>query len=278
MDNLYKYDFLPENVFGHSKKVALIRASLDALRTRLGRSLKVLDIGCGNGFAVSRLLAHPQHDVLAIDLHEPCIKYANNHFAAAGLRFACMPAEALKDKDDSFDAIVLADVLEHLQQPEVLLNQVCDLLSPHGRVLISIPNGRGPFELESALSKLPLLGRFLLSTTDLLVAVCNKWLLRGRWTRAAEVSPDDLPYNDGSPHVQFFRWRPFQEMLKRSGLTPLVRRNLSVLSGPFTNYWFTPFAGFCRWNARMADHLPSRMVSAWYMELACAADREVGPV
>ena len=38
------------------------------------------------------------------------------------------------------DAIVLADIIEHLRDPSVLLARVRDALAPDGRVFISVPN------------------------------------------------------------------------------------------------------------------------------------------
>ena len=39
-----------------------------------------------------------------------------------------------------FDAIIFADVLEHLLDPWTILHQVRSVLSPQGRVLLSVPN------------------------------------------------------------------------------------------------------------------------------------------
>src|SRR2546423_11176399 len=40
----------------------------------------------------------------------------------------------------TYDAIVCADVLEHLREPGRILDQLSPLLAPGGRVLLSIPN------------------------------------------------------------------------------------------------------------------------------------------
>lgn len=43
-------------------------------------------------------------------------------------------------KDIRFDAVLFADVLEHLSTPAAVLNQAASLLGPSGRIYVSIPN------------------------------------------------------------------------------------------------------------------------------------------
>ena len=42
--------------------------------------------------------------------------------------------------DGTFDAVLAADVLEHLRAPERLLLQLAPLLRPGGSIIVSIPN------------------------------------------------------------------------------------------------------------------------------------------
>jgi 2-polyprenyl-3-methyl-5-hydroxy-6-metoxy-1,4-benzoquinol methylase len=88
--------------------------------------------------------------------------------------FRCASAETLHDDPSKWDAIVLADVLEHLEDPHAVLSSCNQLLAPGGQVLVAVPNGRGPFELESALARWQRVWATLLWLTDLVVAVLNK--------------------------------------------------------------------------------------------------------
>ena len=53
----------------------------------------------------------------------------------------------------SFDAIVCADVLEHLREPGRLLKQAREWLSPDGRLIASIPNVRHHSVVRSLLAR-----------------------------------------------------------------------------------------------------------------------------
>lgn len=260
----------PENVYGHTKKVCLIRNTLNQLRSRQGRGLRILDVGCGNGSAVTHFLAHPADRVLAIDMHEPSILYAKQHFSRPGLEFKVQRVEKLSEQAQRFDAVIFADILEHVERPGELLQSAHYLLEPGGRILVTIPNGYGPFELESALSQ-HRIGKVLLQLVDLAIAVLNKFILRGFWSNVS--TPPDLPYNLESGHIQFFTQNAFLKIAQNAGLALVSSHNLSWLSGPFTNYFFAPFEAFCRWNSRIADKIPSAWASAWFFEFSANTEK-----
>lgn len=264
----YLYEaLLPENVFGHTKKVMLFREAIERLRAASKkRSLRILDIGCGSGYAVTRFLGKTSDHVMGIDMHPPNIAYAKKHFSHSSLHFSCMNAQALFSNGEVFDIVVMGDVLEHLDDPASILKIAVELLTPDGRLLVTVPNGRGPFEIESALSRVPFLGQGLLKLTDFFVAVLNKTIMKGAWSKVAAVAPKDLPYNIESGHVQLFAKDNMVNLFKGAGMQIASARNISFLSGPFTNYLFSPYEGFCAWNSKVADQLPSWFASAWFFE------------
>ena len=259
-----------ENVYGHSRKARLVLLALARLRGERTQGLDVLDVGCGNGSALTRFLASRGDRVLGIDTHAPSIEYATREFGAEGLAFRQVDCETLLAEARRFDVIVCADVLEHLPRPEAALSCVERLLRPGGRVVVTIPNGFGPFELESWLSRLPALGSASLWVVDHLTAVLNRFVFKGAWT--AVVTPPDLPYNAECGHVQFFTRSALLRMAARCGLTLLRQTGVSWLSGPYTNYLFAPSRLFCHVNAQAGRWLPSWMLSAWFFEFGRPAD------
>lgn len=262
----------PENIFGHTEKLRFFLEALEWLRAERRRGLHILDLGCGNGWAVTRHLAQPEDEVLGIDLHAPSIAYAQRSFARQGLSFRCANAETLHDDPLKWDVIVLADVLEHIDDPHALLSSCSQMLAPGGRVLVAIPNGCGPFELESALARVPILGPALLGLTDIFVAVLNKYFFRGLWTRAIQALPEGIPYNQDSPHVQFKSRRAWLELFSRAGYCTRAERNLAFISGPFSNYLLGASRGVCALNVRISPHLPPALVSNWvFMLESCNA-------
>jgi SAM-dependent methyltransferase len=254
----------PENVFGHTRKVVLFRDACARLRAGRG-PLRILDLGCGSGFAVTRFLGEPGDEVLGLDLYAPNVRYAKEHFERPGLTFECRSAATLADSEQLFDVIVLADVLEHLAEPYSVLRECRRLLAPGGMLLVTVPNGRGPFEIESAVSRIPGLGYLLLKCVTAVAALLNRLgPLSGRWSAEMARAPADLPYNSESGHVQFFSCGALAAALSAAGFRIAESRNLSFLSGPFTNTLLCISARFCRWNTRVADRLPAGVVSGWF--------------
>jgi SAM-dependent methyltransferase len=252
-----------ENVFGHTKKLCLLRESCAALRAARG-TLRILDVGCGSGYAVTRYLGETQDEVLGIDLFEPNIEYANRNFAREGLSFECRTAESLVSSLRTFDVIVLADVLEHLDDPAGVLAECHRLLSPGGLLLVTVPNGYGPFEIESAIARLRWIGPALLTLTAYAVAFLNKYgPLRGKWTEALSEIPEGLPYNAESGHVNFFSAASLGRLLDAAGFAVLARTNLSLVCGPFTNFIFAASRAFCARNVSFAERMPAWSVSSW---------------
>lgn len=114
----------------------------------LGRS--VLGIGAGQG-SVTRHLPGGCERVLATDLSDRCLQ-------ALSERFATEPNVEVREADlrnlrldESFDSIVLINVLDHIHDDEVALRTLSNHLRPGGHCLICVQalNGLyGPFDRD----------------------------------------------------------------------------------------------------------------------------------
>jgi SAM-dependent methyltransferase len=98
---------------------------------------RVLDVGCGTGH-LGALLRSRGHHVTGIELVPEAARQARirlDHVATADIE-----ADGFPFPSASFDAIVFADVLEHLVDPWRVLRAATGLLTPSGVVVASIPN------------------------------------------------------------------------------------------------------------------------------------------
>ncbi|MEM6652742.1 MAG: class I SAM-dependent methyltransferase [Pseudomonadota bacterium] len=110
---------------------------------------RVLDLGCGEGRHVHGLYLLGGLDIVGVDLHQPSLDKA-----AEGMLMLSKPANAdkthvsfqtgdataLQFADDSFDAIICSEVLEHLPDYEAALLEMRRVLKPTGKLCVSVPH------------------------------------------------------------------------------------------------------------------------------------------
>lgn len=95
---------------------------------------KVLDIGCGNG-ALTYDIAKKAGKVVGIDLNEKNIELAKKRFSAPNIKY--IVGNILKElPNESFDIIVLSNVLEHIEKRIEFLNKIKSLAPA---ILIRVP-------------------------------------------------------------------------------------------------------------------------------------------
>ena len=109
-----------------------------ALPLAAGR--RVLDIACGEGYG-SSLLATRAASVLGVDVSADTLAQARRRYGeTANLEYREGRCEAIPCDDASVDLLVSFETLEHIAEPERLLDEARRVLAPGGLALISTPN------------------------------------------------------------------------------------------------------------------------------------------
>jgi glycosyltransferase involved in cell wall biosynthesis len=96
---------------------------------------RVLDLGCADG-SIAAELRRAGHHVVGVDVAATeGVKSRVDEFIQADLD-AGLPPEA----EGPYDAVIAADVLEHVRRPDQLLTELHGVLAPGGSLWASIPN------------------------------------------------------------------------------------------------------------------------------------------
>jgi len=247
----------PENVYGHTRKLRFLLEEVRRFREGRAGPIRLLDFGCGNGSAVSRYLMGEGIRYHGVDFHAPSLEYAAARFGGPDATFHERVPEGVE-----FDAIVYADVLEHLDDPVGVLREHAAALAPDGMIAGAVPNGYGPFENEKRLDALLGVSR--------LVELAGE--ARSRLLRRPRRAGPPLPYNMDSGHVQFFTRRSLFRTLERGGFRVERFANGAFVGAPTSELLLLRGERIARANARIADLLPWWAVSTWYFTA-----RKTGP-
>ncbi|MCK6262134.1 bifunctional 2-polyprenyl-6-hydroxyphenol methylase/3-demethylubiquinol 3-O-methyltransferase UbiG [Vibrio sp. ZSDE26] len=109
------------------------------------KKIRILDVGCGAGL-LTQPLAEAGHEVLGIDASQVNISVANHHgkhLPNLHYRHALSDALVADTRNNlltAFDLVINTEVLEHVPNPRLLLEECCALVAPLGILIIATLN------------------------------------------------------------------------------------------------------------------------------------------
>jgi SAM-dependent methyltransferase len=122
-----------------------LREVATAVRLATGPGEAVLDLGCGTGELARRRAACGMH-VTGCDISAVMLAEAAAHDYGRAVRWQSLPPDwqELPFADASFDAVVMASVLEYTPDPAGVLRECARVLRPAGTVHCTVPDLRHP--------------------------------------------------------------------------------------------------------------------------------------
>lgn len=113
----------------------VVEDSLKAYSEKKPDKMKVLDFGCGSGILVDEL-SRKGYQSYGLDISEEAIKFGN----LQGIKnLGIIDSHKIDFPDNTFDAVVTLDVLEHLEDEEWALNEISRVLKPGGTAVVMVP-------------------------------------------------------------------------------------------------------------------------------------------
>jgi len=177
----YMEDYYPrekiERIHTNAREWLLMRERLSEIERQIGtRGGRLLDVGCGIGTFL-HLAQESGWETHGVDPSESGTAFAHAQY---GLNVFCGNLFDANFPDRHFDVITLYHVLEHISQPNPLLDELRRILKPKtGRLVIEVPNGGS---IQSRLQK-------------------EKW-----------------PYVHPTDHLYYFSAQTLSKLLRKHGL------------------------------------------------------------
>lgn len=187
------YAVSPDEYFRHHDSNAkdeyalMLMQQLNSLSVPKGR---LLDIGAGRG-EVLRAAREAGWEAVGIETSPTFAEHAARH---SGVEVIQQPLEECRFEAESFTAVVLGAVLEHLFDPDGVVKEIARILKPGGALFIDVPNEGGLyFTLGNLYQKLRL----------------RDWVVN--------LAPTFEPY-----HVFGFTPKALRTLLAKHGLSPKI--------------------------------------------------------
>lgn len=185
---------------GSNKVRSYTRLRTDVIGLIKGHPVNILDVGCSNGALLGYLKKH--RDIkfsVGIDNDDNFIHEAVGK-ADKIVKIDLDTLEFSVLENHKFDTVILADVLEHTKQPDLVLSEILKFSEDNAQIIVSLPN------------------------VQHWTAIKN--LIAGRWPK------NDRGLFDKS-HLHFFTLRSIRDLAEECGLTiEVIHRNYRICDVP----------------------------------------------
>lgn len=244
-----------ENIYGHTKRLLWILSKIQ-------KNDEIAELGCGTGYMITLPLAKLGYSIIGIDTDIASIEFGKRVFSQEGASPEILKVSNIEKLDMNPDIIIASEVLEHIPDKDlgVTLSKIYTQLIPTGKLLVTVPNGYGWFELESFLWFKVGVGKLLEWTQVTRVVNKIKHILFGH--------DFELPYSStlsDSPHVQRFTFKSIQELLQKYGFKVVTISGSVLFAGPFSNLLFTGIRPTMYLNCALGKWFP-RLASGFFVE------------
>jgi 2-polyprenyl-3-methyl-5-hydroxy-6-metoxy-1,4-benzoquinol methylase len=100
------------------------------------RGRRIVDLACGEGYGAAAL-GRTAASVVGVDANPEAFEHARLKYTSANVRFE---RDMIETWTGDVDCVVFLQTIEHVQDPDAVLERLRDLIGPEGVAYVSTPN------------------------------------------------------------------------------------------------------------------------------------------
>lgn len=119
----------------HTNKLNMVLKSIEYEKKE-----KILDVGCASGWFIFEISKkYPKSYCFGIDIYEKGIDYAKKKYSH--IKFKTADAHKIPYEKEVFDIVICTEVLEHVDDPKLVLTEIKRVLKKGGIAVIELDSG-----------------------------------------------------------------------------------------------------------------------------------------
>ena len=119
----------------------LTREIVDVIEDKVKANMDIVDIGCGAGDLLAEIISRvPGVNIHGLDFSSKAIEAAKRKFLNGAFKQFVIEKQ-LPYEDSLFDIVMCTDVLEHLEYPRFVINELLRICKSGGYIFIVVPDG-----------------------------------------------------------------------------------------------------------------------------------------
>lgn len=116
---------------------------LNKVIKEVGSPNRLLDAGCGDG-VYDFYLKSMANEIASFDLNTGDIGIAKRLNPEENLLYCAGVIESVPFKSNAFDCLICVEILEHLEDDEAAIRELCRVLSEGGKLIVTVPSKNFP--------------------------------------------------------------------------------------------------------------------------------------
>ena len=108
-------------------------------KDQISKNSSVLEMGCGEGYGTS-LLSAQVTEITGLDVDENAVNHAQNKYGSSNCKFTWYDGRKIPFQDNSFDAVISFQVIEHVQDDKNFVAEIYRVLKNKGIFIVTTPN------------------------------------------------------------------------------------------------------------------------------------------